>query len=183
MGTEPGVEGEAEVTTQKSISCAPGLGLGIPSGHDLYREILEFYQKRSFLNRDGTKDETTVVKYTTDLLKRYGWKGDGSVECVKGVYVYPPDYFCPKSYFTGMTTITKNTISIHHYEASWFTPLEKKVFLIERKFNSRFGIAMGTKIGRICSFPYRVVNKIQKLGIGGTVCFILKGQKSKVKNH
>ena len=181
MGTEPGAG--TSVKRKTNVNCAPGLGLGAVPGLGLYQEILEFYQKRNFLNEDGTRDQTTVVKYATGLLRKHGWKDDGGISCVEGIYVYPPDYFCPKSYFTGLTTITENTISIHHYEASWFSPLEKKIFLIERKFNDRFGLKIGTRMGRICSLPYRVINKIQKSGVGGTICFILKGRKRKEKNR
>lgn len=34
--------------------------------------------------------------------------------------VYPRTAFCPKSYETGMMMKSDDTISIHHFDASWF---------------------------------------------------------------
>ena len=38
---------------------------------------------------------------------------------VGDIFIYPPEYFCPKNYFTGELHITPATRSIHHYAATW----------------------------------------------------------------
>ena len=35
------------------------------------------------------------------------------------LYIYPKDYFCPKSYKTNEINITENTFCIHHFAGSW----------------------------------------------------------------
>ena len=43
----------------------------------------------------------------------------------EGGTLYPSDYFSPIDYSTKERHITMNTISIHHYDATWITKKEK----------------------------------------------------------
>lgn len=97
--------------------CAPGLGLGVNPGLGLYKEVLEYYQQLHFDIKNGITE--TVVDHTTNILKKHGWEGNGSVELIDSIYVYPPEYFCPMDYTTGNLNITENTYTIHWYKASW----------------------------------------------------------------
>ena len=91
------------------FSANPGLGL--------YKEILNYYENIAFDFKEGNVE--TVVTHTTQILKEKGFKGIGDIEYIDGIYIYPPEYFCPMNQFTGKITITSNTCSIHHYTASW----------------------------------------------------------------
>ena len=144
-----GKEGEVKGQNTADIPCNAGLGLAAAPGLGLYSEILKYYDTQHFIDRDGNINQETVVdkvtsllkKYgyqgninqetvvdkVTSLLKKYGYQGNNEVECIQGVYIYPPEYFCPKSYSTGKLTITPHTHSIHHYTASWFTTHEQRV--------------------------------------------------------
>jgi hypothetical protein len=74
-----------------------------------YEELTDFSELRS------------CPKITTDLLIPYGLKeNDGSVQKVADMNIYPPEYLCPKNERSGLTQKTKNTYSIHHFDASWF---------------------------------------------------------------
>lgn len=150
--------------------CNPGLGLGADPGLDFYKEILDYYECLHFSYENGTAK--TVVHHTTALLENHGWQGKGYIEEIKGIYIYPTEYFCPYSYITGKWNITNNTVSIHHYTASWHTPLEEYIIKLER---CDF-IAHPTeyRIRRCISFPFRVANKVQKVGWNETIKFILK---------
>lgn len=99
------------------FSVAPGLGLAANPGLGLYKEILNYYENIVFDFKDGNVE--TVVTHTTQILKENGFKGIGDIEYIDGIYIYPPEYFCPMNQFTGKITITGNTCSIHHYTASW----------------------------------------------------------------
>lgn len=111
--------GEETGLPDNKSECNPGLGLAAAPGLGLYKEILDYYSTQHFLNPDGSTNLLTVVERTTEILKLHGFKGDGSIEEVDGVLIYPPDYFCPMNYRTGKIKITKNTRSIHHYSATW----------------------------------------------------------------
>ena len=103
--------------------CAPGLGLGVNPGLGLYKEILDYYQELHFDMKNGITE--TVVDHTTHILKKHGWEGNGSVELIDGIYVYPPEYFCPMDYTTGSLNITDHTYAIHWYSASWQSSFSK----------------------------------------------------------
>ena len=95
--------------------CAPGLGL--------YKEILDYYEKIHFFIEGNTTE--TVVTHTSKILKSHGWVGNGEIEQIEGVTIYPPEYFCPMDYKTGKLDITPNTRSIHWYTASWQSSYSK----------------------------------------------------------
>jgi hypothetical protein len=81
---------------------------------------------------------TTVVYYTTEILCRHGLRNTSAIQTIAGVNIYPIDYFNPKSFETGKITITENTVSIHHFAASWHGKKEKLVMLLRRAFGKRF---------------------------------------------
>lgn len=111
---------------------APGLGLYAVPGLSIYRRILDVYESSTFLNEKGEFNGKTVVDYTTELLQRYGYKGDGSIEHVEEINIYPPEYFCPMNPVTGEINITDNTFSIHHYTASWQSPYTRFKTAVKR---------------------------------------------------
>ena len=106
---------------------ALGLGFGAEKGCSFLKTHMEQYENLSFIMEDGSLNRTPSPQYVTQLLKGYGLKEcDGSVQEVCGVTIYPPEYFCPKSFETGFTTITRNTYSIHQFDGSWCTDEELK---------------------------------------------------------
>ena len=100
--------------------CAPG---GANPGLGLYQEILDYYEKIHFFIEGNTTE--TVVTHTSKILKSHGWVGNGEIEQIEGVTIYPPEYFCPMDYKTGKLDITPNTRSIHWYTASWQSSYSK----------------------------------------------------------
>ena len=148
--------------------CAPGLGLGANPGLDFYKEILDLYNQIHFNREDGKLP--TVVDYTTSILVKHGWKGVNKITLVDNIYIYPPEYFCPYSYTTGEWNITGNTVSIHHYAATWHTWFDDVIIAIERCDKRNKPIEF--KIRRGISFPFRVVYKLRKLGFRKTLKFI-----------
>lgn len=100
---------------------APGLGLAANPGLELYKEILDYYSILHF-NSDNIE---TVVEHVTKILKEKGFKGNGLIEDVAGIKVYPSEYFCPMNYQTGRLNITEKTHTIHWYTASWQTPYSR----------------------------------------------------------
>ena len=176
-GSFMGMERQA---SDKAVAVvAPGLGMGMTANHPFCREVLSQYSQIHFLNQDGSCNQTTIVKYTTDLLKRHGLKDSDDIQCVAGIWIYPWDYFCPMGFETGELHITENTRSIHHYASSWFTEEEKKVHLFTIRMTKRFGPFAGQKLGRMYSFPYLVKRKVQRLGFWGALQFSVV----KIKQH
>lgn len=99
---------------------ATGLGFGAEPGNPIVKQMLEDYQKVHFIREDGTMDLTPCPARNSLVLEQLGLKCDGSYQVIEGVHFLPREYLCPidwRSY--EYTHMTENTISIHHYNASW----------------------------------------------------------------
>ncbi len=103
-----------------------GLGIGSPAAMDIFKEVLDSYQEEHFVNQDGSLNLKTVVTRVSEIFYKYGFVKEDKIQDVAGVRVYPTEYFCPKSYFTGKLNITENSYTIHHYDGSWCSDEAKK---------------------------------------------------------
>ena len=118
---------------------APGLGMGCKPNLNIIHKILEFYSTLHFLNADGSYNTRTVVEYVTEILKKNGLKTDNSIQTLDGLFIYPIDYFNPKSFHTGILNITKNTRSIHHFTSSWLSEKQKETKHERWDFHEKYG--------------------------------------------
>lgn len=123
-----------------------GLGLASPAASPIYKEILDSYRKSTFITENGQKDLTTVVTRVSDIFKKYGFTDENKIQKIADVTIYPVEYFCPKDYETGILTITDNTYSIHHYDASWVDDFGKKVNQIKNKIYTSIDNKMFRKL-------------------------------------
>ena len=118
-----------ERTLSGDIAVNPGLGFACPPGMPLLAELLDNYFKIHFRRNDGTLDTTTIVKYTTDALRNYGYRSENIIQESAGLTIYPTEYFCPLDYGTGQLHQTENTRTIHQYAATWHTAKDKLIRL------------------------------------------------------
>lgn len=107
----------------KTISVAPGLGLGVAPGLGLYKKILDYYCPLHF---DPMNITITIVGHTTQVLRDMGLQDEKGIQQVAGVWIYPSEYFNPTNIVTRRLYISENTRTIHHYAASWMTPTWQK---------------------------------------------------------
>lgn len=95
---------------------ATGLGFAAEVGNPLIRENMEYYE-----NLTDFSELKSCPFITTAILQRHGLTKDVThIQIVDGMTIYPEEYLCPKNERTGLTTVTKNTYSIHQFDASWF---------------------------------------------------------------
>lgn len=111
----------------------PGLGFACIPGMEVYKELLKTYEDDDFLSKEGKQNLSTIVVRTDNLLKSYGFDGTNRMQKIAGINVYPTDYFCPKDFATGRLVVTKNTRSIHWYDASW-QPKSSRLFYSITKY-------------------------------------------------
>ena len=126
---------------------------GSEKGHPLTKKILESYIDRHFLLEDGTFDlQTNTESVTRLLVECYNIQLDNSLQKTSdGLYVYPNDYFCPKSHADNMVRITENTYAIHWFDGSWMDVTVKNRHRIVQRLNRIFGERIVSDVSGIIS--------------------------------
>lgn len=121
-----------EIEKTDRLAVAPGLGLAAEPGMPLYQEILSRYETMSFAREDGSLNPYTMIPMVTELLVAAGLKGDGTIEHIAGIDIYPPEWFNPFDDLTGRLRKTENTRSIHWFAKSWMEPEADWMVFVKR---------------------------------------------------
>ena len=132
-----GIEVDANHEEYQQVN--PGLGLGVNPGLGLYKEILDYYAPLHFLCEDGSLNQVTIVKHTTNVLIKNGLKHTNELQQVAGVWIYPRDFFNPLDDNTGELNITENTRSIHWYTKTWLKKRHPVRTWLVRRIHRYFG--------------------------------------------
>ena len=96
-----------------------GLGFGSEAGIDFFREHIDAYRDKVFINEDGSFNMIACPYVATELLVEKGFVQNGQEQLVDNVRIFPTDYFNPFDSITGKLNKTNNTYSINWYDASW----------------------------------------------------------------
>lgn len=96
-------------------------------GFPLFAELLAEYETRSFIDSNGNADMTTNVTSITNACLKRGFIQNNEYQIIDGFSIYPKDWFCPKSYKTGLICCTDNTRTIHHFSGSWLSEEDRAV--------------------------------------------------------
>lgn len=91
--------------------------------HPICEKMLEYYKKASFSTQDISMSNTQILaelikrEYNIDLADKEHELGD--------LIIYPSSYFTAYNGFTGITEIASETCCVHHFSASWHSPIRK----------------------------------------------------------
>lgn len=97
--------------------CTTGLGFGAEKSSPVVRKMIEAYDEIQFLNENKL---TFACPYLNDkVIRSYGKVDDNKITYLKEVTVYPSCYFDPLSTGNTKNLLCKETVSIHHYAATW----------------------------------------------------------------
>lgn len=111
---------EAFCTFGEWPSINSGSGIGAIKHHIIIKEMRDNPRsKKNFILQDGSFDLTQNGVYESKILKKHGLKKDFSIQNIKGMIVYPPDYFAPVSVLGDDAFVTKNTYGVHYCKGSW----------------------------------------------------------------
>lgn len=99
-----------------------GLGFAAQKNDSLILELMNSYNNLNFDINDLSNLSCPVIN--TQVLVKNGLLLNNSLQKIDNIEILPTDYLCPENMYTGKTKITSNTISIHHYNASWMSPKE-----------------------------------------------------------
>ena len=115
------------------IAC--GLGFGAVPGNEVIRMLRDSYENRSFLNEDGSINQTAAPVYSTQDLLKIGLVVENRDQKLPGVMIYASDVLCPKEFTSGQLCCTERTVSIHHYDSSWWSD--------EKKYARKIALGLG----------------------------------------
>lgn len=99
--------------------------MGAEKGNILFKELVDYYLDKHFIEADGSMDMTTNVQIITNILLKRGLQGNNKFQRLDGITLYPSEYFCPIDWKTREKNITKNTYTIHWFAGSWLPPKSK----------------------------------------------------------
>lgn len=129
------LENEAFFGFETPEYVASGLGFGSVAHGTAISTMLAEYD---FL-LDGTQGVRGCPLLNTSGLEKLGLVRDGSKQMVAGALILPADYLNPYESSTGRLRKTKNTCSIHWYNASWMDWKTKLRSMITRPLHRIFG--------------------------------------------
>ena len=154
---------------------AAGLGIASPKETSIYKEILDSYANDQFYKADGTYNLKTVVTRVSDIFKEHGFLEKDCLQTIENTTIYPSEYFCPKDCKTGEITFTKNTYTVHHYDASWVEPYYK---ILNSKISNIYKALGKNFFSKIIILLYAFLYRISKTGIKATIKhYKSKGEK------
>ena len=118
----------------------PGLFIASKQGNQDLENILKIYEETKFdLNKLMT---LTVCEIFTKYYESKGLIREDKTQQLKNTKYYSSEYFSPIDVVTNKKKLTKNTHSIHWYNASWYSPKQKFLNKLKKFFNiCTFGLA------------------------------------------
>ena len=129
-----------------------GLIRGATKGDKVCKLMLDSYDSSRFRMTDGKLDLLTVCDRETDIFLHLGMVLENKKQIIENTDIYPSEFFNPTDLNTGETHITSNTVSIHHYAASWVDDKSRfrgKVYkFMRRTFGEKFTEGIRKIVGR-----------------------------------
>ncbi len=117
----------------------PGLILyARENNEEFYGKVLEKYDSLTY--KDEIKSDIASPKIYSKTAEECGFTLDNTLQTKNGLTLYPMEYFQPYgANKKTKPTITENTRTIHHYDATWYDKDERELFNLKRKYGETFG--------------------------------------------
>ncbi|WP_353095826.1 glycosyltransferase [Tissierella praeacuta] len=127
-------------------SCVTGT-MGAEKNHPWIKSLLDEYRDRKFILDNGKINIVTNTILITKLtINNYNWKPKDSLQTLRDeLYIYPTNYFCAKSLYTGSINITEDTYTIHHFSGSWLSDKDRNRVKRRRKIKQFIEKIIGRK--------------------------------------
>lgn len=141
-----------------------GVGFGSCPRSGVIKAMLEEYDNIHFKDDNGREDRLPCPERNTKALLKYSLVQNGKTQLLReNVLVLAPEFMSPIDYESTEMHKTQNTISIHHFSASWHTEDQKKARLW--KIYLRRQKRLGEKFGNRVFWLYGVWLTFRMLGI------------------
>lgn len=131
----------------KEYLCNTGLGFGASQFSPVVQAMMAKYDSITF--QAEKKNEFACPWLNNDVICTLGYQKSEDVVHLKDVTVYPPRYFDPYPSGVDESLFNNDTISIHHYAASWTSGKqrlkrklirllgESRIFKIKKRFSGK----------------------------------------------
>ena len=123
---------------EKSEYINSGLGLGATQGHAVLKDFLDKYDS-VVLTEDFSFTPCPMLE-SKILQDKYNLKNDtGDIQYLTDdITIYPQEFFCPLDEDNN-GSISKNTVSIHHFSATWVPWHWKFMRFVEKRSQRLLG--------------------------------------------
>lgn len=123
-------------------------------GNRWMKMLLDDYDNRKFIDKNGKMDLRTNVEVITELSIKVGLEPNGREQIFSdGVHIYTKDYFCPIDTYSNNDIFTENTYAAHLYNGSWTSPLRRRLSKLKKK--------LGLNLDRL--LPKSIVNLLRRI--------------------
>ena len=109
---------------ERENSINSGLIAGAEKGNEDIKNLFERYKDEHFVV-DGKLNTKTVCERAVEYFVQKGLVLNNKTQKVSTTTIYAAEYFNPTNLDTQKVRITNNTHTIHHYNASWYSPKQK----------------------------------------------------------
>ena len=159
-----------ENTGEGKYLIACGLGFGAVAGSEVIRMLRDSYEGRSFLDEDGSINQTAAPVYSTQDLQPLGLILENRDQQLPGVMIYASDVLCPKEFTSGQLHCTERTVSIHHYDSSWWSD--------EKKHARKIALTLGKILpGKLSRRIGKAIALVRYRGLSGLLEAIVTHQR------
>ena len=137
---------------EDGVHIATGLGFGAERRSSILKELMDDYNDIPFILDNGECDYTPCPVRNTKVFLKHGLIQNNQLQYLDDkTTIFPSDYLCPLSYEDLKKHITKNTVSIHWFNASWRTEQEKKIH--KKRIKEE-------QIDKLIHIPNRIVRRL-----------------------
>lgn len=117
--------------------------MGFKKNNAVLKDMLDYYDNRNFINEDGSYNTRPIPDLMEEIVrKKYSVKD----VCCKEAFIneentfclFPSEFFSPKRQDNFMIEKTKETYSIHHFNASWYSFSQRLFRFLSKIFGYKF---------------------------------------------
>ena len=110
-----------------SLKVSPGLVFACEPGNEIVKKLIDSYDADQFINESIDTIKTVNIRIT-DLLVENGLKEENVKQEIMGMTIFPSNVFCPYDGKRRKVKVEPESLTIHHYAASWL-PWHRKLRL------------------------------------------------------
>ena len=134
-----------------------GIGFGAEAHASILKDLMDDYDNIDFATdkTSSAYDSTPCPERNLHVFEKYGFikKDENQLIDNGSTLVLASEYLCPINWKSGEIVLTSNTISIHHFDASWLDEKSRKKIKIKKM--------LANKTGKVGLFLINVIKKLK----------------------